>query len=420
MRRKEKILIFSTVVLIIVGVCTGLYYTYKNKNIKHSQEESQGQSVETSFDYDMLKVTNNLYKNKNYLISPYSMKLALSMVRDGASGETKNQIKNMIGTGNIKLLNSNKRISTANGLFVKNKYQKDILDSYYEAIKNNYNGEILYGDFITPNDINDWIYEKTYEMIKNPIKEIDPDFILGIVNAIAIDVEWENLFECNMTYSEPFTKYNNDTIDVEMMHNTYQNGIKYFKTSEEQGIILPYKTYNSDGEVSEEGISLEFVGILPNNELDSYINSFNKTTISKIDNNAKEPNKKQEIILSLPRFEYDFEYAAFKKSLINLGMKDAFVPEVADFSNIINKESIYISDAIHDTYIKLGETGTKAAAVTAFMFETNAIEEEKKSISIKFDKPFMYLIREKDSNNILFVGTVYEPNIWKGSTCEEE
>ena len=420
MRRKEKILIFSAVVLIIVGVCTGLYYTYKNKNIKPSQEESQGQSVETSFDYDMLKVTNNLYKNKNYLISPYSMKLALSMVRDGASGETKNQIKNMIGTGNIKLLNSNKRISTANGLFVKNKYQKDILDSYYKAIKNNYNGEILYGDFTTPNDINDWIYERTYEMIKNPIKEIDPDFILGIVNAIAIDVEWENLFECNMTYSEPFTKYNNDTIDVEMMHNTYQNGIKYFKTSEEQGIILPYKTYNSDGEVSEEGISLEFVGILPNNELDSYINSFNKTTISKIDNNAKEPNKKQEIILSLPRFEYDFEYAAFKKSLINLGMKDAFVPEVADFLNIINKESIYISDAIHDTYIKLGETGTKAAAVTAFMFETNAIEEEKKSISIKFDKPFMYLIREKDSNNILFVGTVYEPNIWKGSTCEEE
>ena len=420
MRRKEKILIFSTVVLIIVGVCTGLYYTYKNKNIKHSQEESQGQSVETNFDYDMLKVTNNLYKNKNYLISPYSMKLALSMVRDGASGETKNQIKNMIGTGNIKLLNSNKRISTANGLFVKNKYQKDILDSYYKAIKNNYNGEILYGDFTTPNDINDWIYEKTYEMIKNPIKAIDPDFILGIVNAIAIDVEWESLFECNMTYSEPFTKYNNDTIDVEMMHNTYQNGIKYFKTSEEQGIILPYKTYNSDGEVSEEGISLEFVGILPNNELDSYINSFNKTTLSKIDNNAKEPNKKQEIILSLPRFEYDFEYATFKKSLIDLGMKDAFVPEVADFSNIINKESIYISDAIHDTYIKLGETGTKAAAVTAFMFETNAIEEEKKSISIKFDKPFMYLIREKDSNNILFIGTVYEPNIWKGSTCEEE
>ena len=100
-------------------------------------------------------------------------------------------------------------------------------------------------------------------------------------------------------------------------------------------------------------------------------------------------------------------------------MKDAFLPGDADFSNIAEESDLYISDAIHDTYIKLGETGTKAAAVTAFIFKDNAVREEKKKVNITFDKPFMYIIRDKKSKNILFIGTVYEPNKWEGSTCEK-
>lgn len=418
MKRKELILVLIVLIIMIVSICAGLYYALKHKSVNHS--EIKKASIKTNFDYDILKEVNKNYKNTNYLISPYSMKIALSMVRDGANGDTKTQIENLIGNENITLLNSEKRISTANGLFVKNEYKNDILESYYETMKKNYDGEILYGDFTTPKDINDWIYKKTYEMIKDPIQDINPEFVLGIVNAIAIDVEWQNEFKCNSTYNEEFIKANNEKIEVEMMHNAYNRDAKYFDTSEEKGVILPYKTYARNGEESQDGISLEFVGILPNKSLDEYIESFDKDTLSRIESSANEVNDQKELLLGLPRFEYSFEFTQFKDSLINLGMKDAFSHDKADFSNIINTKDIYISDAIHDTYIKLGETGTKAAAVTAFMFETSSIREEKENIEIKFNKPFMYLIREKGTNNILFIGTVYEPNTWKGSTCEGE
>lgn len=417
MKRKEQILVFITLIIMIICICAGLYYALKHQNEKQIEIKKD---IKTNFDYDILKEVNKNYKKTNYLISPYSMKIALSMVRDGANGDTKTQIENLIGNENITLLNSEKRISTANGLFVKNEYKNDILESYYETMKKNYDGEILYGDFTTPKDINDWIYKKTYEMIKDPIQDINPEFVLGIVNAIAIDVKWQDEFECDDTYSEEFTKENDEKINVEMMHNEYKGDARYFDTSEEKGIILPYKTYDRDGEETQEGISLEFVGILPNKSLDEYIENFDKDTLSRIENNAKEVNDKKELVLGLPRFEYSFEFAKFKDSLINLGMKDAFSNDKADFSKIINTRDIYISDAIHDTYIKLGESGTKAAAVTAFMFDNTSIREEKEKIEIKFDKPFMYLIREKGTNNILFIGTVYEPNTWNGSTCEGE
>ena len=419
MKRKEKILIFSTMIIMVVGICTGLFYAYKNKDLKPSQEESQAQTSNTSFDYDMLKEANKNYKNSNYLISPYSMKIAISMVRDGANGDTRSQIEKMIGNDNIELLNSKERISTANSLFVKDEYKDRISDSYYDNIKNKYDGEIIYDNFLSPDAMNKWIYEKTYEMIKDPIKQVDPKMVIGIINALAIDVEWEQQFECSNTYSVEFRKSNGEKFETEMMHNTYNQKVKYFKTSDESGVILPYRAYDEEGKEDDNGISLEFIGILPNGDLNNYIENFNEKILSKIDNNAKEPTDKKELNLALPRFEYEFNFGSFKDSLINLGMKDAFLPGYADFSNIAEESELYISDAIHDTYIKLGETGTKAAAVTAFIFKDNAVMEEKKKVNITFDKPFMYIIRDKKSKNILFIGTVYEPNKWEGSTCEK-
>lgn len=96
----------------------------------------------------------------------------------------------------------------------------------------------------------------------------------------------------------------------------------------------------------------------------------------------------------------------------------------ANLSNIIPKEklenNIYISDAIHKTKIELSETGTKAAAVTAFIIsEASGIPKKYDFVSIEFNRPFIYIIRDKITKEIIFFGAVYEPNIWQGSTCTE-
>ena len=81
--------------------------------------------------------------------------------------------------------------------------------------------------------------------------------------------------------------------------------------------------------------------------------------------------------------------------------------------------NLYVNTAIHKTKIELNEKGTKAAAVTYFgLDKATAVRPDYEVRNIVFNKPFVYIIREKNTGEILFFGTVYEPNIWNGSTCE--
>ena len=288
--------------------------------------------------------------------------------------------------------------------------------------------EVLYDSFKTPDVINDWVNEKTDGMIKEIMDYIDPDFVLGLANALAIDVEWESPFECNATTDNEFTKADGSIMDVEMMHNSYDySGVYYLKTKDATGIILPYQDYNKKtGKVDyENGSSLEFVGILPEDDVDSYISSLTSEKLNKLFDSAKSSSSSYEINLSLPRFKYAYSVPNFIDILKALGIKDAFSFDDADFTGIMKKEdmkeNLYVSQAIHKTYIDLNEKGTKAAAVTFFGFKDTAMpfEEEKETVYVKFNKPFVYMIRDTKTKEILFFGAVYEPNEWKGSTCSE-
>ena len=93
------------------------------------------------------------------------------------------------------------------------------------------NSEIIYDEFTSPEKINNWVNDKTYKMIPSILDSIPEDFVLGLANAIAIDVDWANDFECTSTRSKEFTKEDGSKIDVSMMHqgDTYA---KYFDTEQ--------------------------------------------------------------------------------------------------------------------------------------------------------------------------------------------
>ena len=119
---------------------------------------------------------------------------------------------------------------------------------------------------------------------------------------------------------------------------------------------------------------------------------------------------------SIPKYTYDFDYKQFQDDLKSLGMINAFNENNADFSKMLNENSLlnlYISKSIHKSHIELSENGTKAAAVTIFIMDkaTGMIGDE--TINIKFNKPFIYIIKEKNNDNIWFFGTVYEPIKWE-------
>jgi serpin B len=108
----------------------------------------------------------------------------------------------------------------------------------------------------------------------------------------------------------------------------------------------------------------------------------------------------------MPRFKYAFE-TSLKDVLKNLGMEKAFLPNKADFSGISN-EDLYISEAIHKSYIDVNETGTEAAAVTGLVFATTSMEQNP-PVSFYVDRPFVYAITENDTGAILFIGEVNHP-----------
>ena len=422
----KKNIIFLAILLLTLLIIFGLIIIKKSKNNKPNKKEDDYEINYQTGEFN-LNIFKTISKNNydNNLISPYSIEIALNMLRDGANGKSKEEIDDLIGNRVINDVKVKDRIGIANAAFIKNEYKEYVKDTYYKNLKDNYNSEILYDEFITPDVINNWVNEKTNKMIPKILDKMDPNFVLGIANAIAIDVKWDSSFNCNATTSEVFTKIDNTKIKVEMMHKTLESSeYKYLNSANATGVVIPYKKYNSKtGEEDyENGRNLEFIGILPKGNIKEYINNLSNDSLDDLINNGKNASDEFNIYLSLPRFKYDYSIDDFISVLKSLGINEVFDEEKADLSNIMDKniEELYVGEAIHKTHIDLSEAGTKAAAVTYFgMFKNTAMQIEKETIEINFNKPFIYMIRDSLTKEVLFIGTVYKPNTWKGNTCEE-
>ncbi len=410
---KNKYILIAIISIVILLTTIGVYLIKRdNNNINNKPNNTNvpddlvisdtPPNLNDEFEYNMIHLVNNY--NDNYLISPFSIAYALSILRDGASGDTKTQIENALGNYKLdKITNIENRISTANALFIKNEHKNDIRTEYTDNIKNNYDAEIIYDEFKTPDVINNWASNKTYGMINNVVDQIDKDFVLGIINSLAIDVEWKNQFNEKSTSKELFTKLDNTQVEVDMMHTS--EDVIYIENENAKGIIKDYKKYND--------IELQFIAILPNNNIKDYINNFNKNELSSLLNNQKGISDNYEIQLSIPKFTLDFDYKDFKKDLITLGIQDAFNPSKAKFEAIETSDSnlnLYVNQAVHKSHIELTEAGTKAAAVTYFGLFKNTAVRDNTVIRIEFNRPFLYLIKDKNSDNIWFFGTIYNLN----------
>ena len=110
--------------------------------------------------------------------------------------------------------------------------------------------------------------------------------------------------------------------------------------------------------------------------------------------------------------------SSVENDLIYLGVKDAFDSSLADFSNMTDKSEIYVSDALHKANIDFSEKGVKAAAATVIYITEGMALEEEKPIEININKPFMYIIRDKETNEMWFIGTVYKPNLWENDKAD--
>ena len=190
--------------------------------------------------------------------------------------------------------------------------------------------------------------------------------------------------------------------------------VSYYKGKDATLLKMDLKKYDDT--------QLEFVAIMPEENLSDYIDDLKIDDVNKmIEKSKKASETKGGLNIYIPKFSFQYNLE-LKSDLINLGITEAFNDILADFSNMSSSiEGLYVSDALHKANIDFTEKGIKAAAVTVLVtMDSAVIAEPTKPEEIKIDKPFLYIIRDKDTGEIWFVGTVYEPNSWENDKADYE
>ena len=417
-------------ILVVIVIIAGIVFVILNKNNENKsskiQERNMTQSgytktetkanyANTDFSFKFLKMEN---KKENMIYSPLSIKYALQMLNEGANGNTKTQIENVIGNVDLrKYDNINDVLSLANALYIRDTYSKYVKDEYKNKLLNNYNAEIKYDAFENADNINKWIEDKTFGQIKNMLRDeivTNQDNEMFLINALAIDMAWKEKFDGEDTHGGTFYLEGGNEMTATMMNQeTKSDSISYYKDNKITAISMDLEQYENE--------QMEFIAIMPNENLSNYVENFETDTLKNITDNLTLASKtKYGLDISIPRFSFDYDLS-LEDDLINLGITDAFNPNLADFSNMSSKSPLWVGGALHKANIDFTEKGVKAAAVTViYMTDGMALANEKKPIEIKIDKPFMYLIKDKKTGEIWFVGTVYEPNSWEHDKADYE
>ena len=387
-------------------------FNKESQMVEQTQEETKpdvevtASTEKADFAFSFLKMEDK----GNVIYSPLSIRYALNMLKEGANGNTKSQIENLIGTDAPgKYDNIENVLSLANAVYIRDSFSEDVKDGYINTLSDKYNAEVIYDAFENANNINSWIENKTFNQIKNMLDDkavSNPDNVMMLVNALAMDMEWKNKFEEKSTYSSDFYSEDGTQMEAAVMRKfTDEDTEAYYTDDSVTALSMDLQEYGNN--------QLQFLAIMPNEKLSEYIQNFNADMLNNITENlTKASDTKAGVNVKIPRFSFDYNLG-LKEDLNKLGITDAFDGDLADFTGITDKKPCYVDDTLHKAKIDFSEKGIKAAAATVIMLTCGAASVEEKPVDITIDKPFMYVIRDKKTGEIWFAGTVYEPDLWE-------
>ena len=509
-KKKNNILFITILVVVVLGIIGGVwYFQSKNNssskeietqnNIKKSPYRLSGNGLE-SFDLYFLKL-NNEQENKIY--SPLSIKYAMQMLAEGATGETKQQLDNVLGDYKTKKYINSKNMSFANALFIRDTYKNKIKSDYIKNLSNKYNAEVIYDSFANAKNLNNWVSDKTFSLVKDIINDEglkNKNYL--ITNALAIDMEWNKVIQD--VESEYFVSYSHENggvyIDplflgyneLDFNNKSYKaqatligasiNKYDIVKTLGEEKIrsivgaeyekwlgtengksfsselpdLYPadvnkyldkyiseinsnYKEVSSSTDFSlyddqnvkafakdlktYDGTTLQYVGIMPKVEtLADYIKDVDITKLNNVISNLKDIKLENfeegyitEITGYIPTFKIDYSLDLIN-NMKTLGITNVFDANKSNLSNFSSGKGAFIEDASHKANIEFSNEGIKASAVTFFGGFGDAVDgfdyifdAPIKKIDLTFDKPYLFLVRDKNSGEVWFTGTVYTP-----------
>ncbi len=397
---------------IFLSGCMGSSTPSKDENASASVVEANNQFA---FDLYAQYAKDPGMNGVNIFFSPYSITTALAMTYEGANGKTAEEMQSVLHlpkddamrrSGYAQLYNAMNgeekpyKLSTANALWAQNDFK--FSDDYFSIISDYYDGKIANLDFVddpqgSRETINTWVEDQTNDKIQDliPADLISSGTRLILTNAIYFQGKWVKQFNKQDSHNRDFKVTPDEIVKVKMMMRTDEDAeFRYTKNSEVQILEIPY---------SGEEISLLI--LLPNDDITSLEKSISSEKVTQ----WKEGLVKQRVNIYIPKFKFETKYS-MSETLKKMGMPTAFSAD-ADFSLMTGNADLYIGGVIHQAFVEVNEEGTEAAAATAISGMIMApMNEEAPRIPVFIaDHPFIFIIEEVSTGNILFMGRVMDP-----------
>jgi serpin B len=340
----------------------------------------------------------------NIFFSPYSVSTALSMTAAGARGETADEMARVLGPALPQISGApDAELDVANALWAEKSFK--FSQSYLDQVRKEFAAGLENADFKSDPDgarrkINAWVEKKTHERIKNLLAPNTVQALtrLILVNAVYFKAKWRSPFTEQPSYDEPFFAADGSKADVSTMHQ--MRNFDYFETPDAQVLELPYK-----------GDRLSMVVLLPKKN-DGLAALEKNLSPEKLDGWLR-GLAAREVFVALPKFRSEYS-ASLREALEALGMKEAFVapsdapqPGQADFSGMTGRRDLFVSAVIHKAFVAVDEEGTEAAAATAVAMMAGSAPRQP--TAFRADHPFVYLIRDRKTGTILFLGRLAKP-----------
>ncbi len=373
-------------------------------------------NLSTSVDEFCWKYFATLNRDENIFYSPYGINAVLSILANGATGDTLKELLNALEVDNLENLNDGHKnfsafvaknydnFAEANLLLIDKKIIGRGLDKNFKRVVNDvYKSDVREANFSgdvegEKQKISRWVSEKTKNFIPNYKSIATANTVTDLLNVVYFKGTWAIPFKARNTAPQNFKNLDDSIKEVDMMNEAFDDKIAYFENDDFKAIKLPYNANAAMYLIMPRDDKVFNVAELWNNYTAraDFLNSLSKSSTFG-----------GKVVVRLPKFELNIENNLVE-NFKAMGIKKSF-SDAAEFFNIVKDTSLKIGNAQHRAKIKVDEQGTKAAAVTEItMLETTATPnfEPPRRVYFIADRPFLFLIRDIESNVTLFAGVV--------------
>ena len=347
------------------------------------------------------------YEQENggsYFLSPLSLNLALGMLTNGATGETRAEIQKVLGFSDADMgsinahyrelieklptLDAKVRNTTANSMWHRADFPVEA--SFTENLQKYFSAEVYGEDFssqATVNKINAWAAKNTENKIQKVLERIEPNHVMYLMNALYFKGDWTKEFNTKNSFKGEF-RGAKGTVNKDFMANKAQYA--YADTEEFAAVELPYgnEKYAMLVLLPQEKLTVEKLILgLTGDKWNQLLGQL----------------RPQDVEVTIPKISMETS-KMLKPVLQNMGMRRAFT-DAAELGGISKATRLFVDFVKQDTYVAMDEKGTEAAAVTTIGVGFTSVSPYK---VVRCDRPFAFAIVEKTSGTLQFIGKVNE------------